>query len=219
MHILITAATDFELNSSSASFKKFESSNHQLSFLNTGLGIASTCFELGSFLSKNKPDLAINIGIAGTFNPNIKIGEVLLVQQDLFAWFGAENGDEFDPFKMSGQFEQDKSIENCFELSETIYSSVFSFLKKAKAITVQTVHGNLQSIEKTKNYYQPDIESMEGAAFYFSCLKMNIPAYQIRAISNKVEVRDKTKWEIDKALLNLTNAMERIAEALVVAHQ
>jgi futalosine hydrolase len=215
MHILLTAATDFELNTARKSFELFTNSNHQLTYLNTGLGIASTCFELGTFFSNNLPELAINIGIAGTFNPSINTGEVLLVQQDLFAWFGAENGDKFEPFKISGQFDQDKSAENLFVASHSIYNSAFEFLRDAKGITVQSVLGNLQSIKKAKKHYQPDLESMEGAAFYFCCLKKNIPAYQIRAISNKVEVRDKSKWEIENALVKLEIALNKVAENIL----
>jgi futalosine hydrolase len=52
--------------------------------------------------------------------------------------------------------------------------------------------------------FDADIETMEGAAFFYSCLQLKIPFLQIRAISNFVEPRDKSKWNIPLALENLS---------------
>jgi len=51
--------------------------------------------------------------------------------------------------------------------------------------------------------YKPYLETMEGAAFYYVTLNDRIPAFQLRAISNYVEERDVSKWEIPWALNNL----------------
>jgi futalosine hydrolase len=44
---------------------------------------------------------------------------------------------------------------------------------------------------------------MEGAAVYFVCNEMNIPVIQIRAISNYIEPRNKSNWDIKKAIKSL----------------
>ena len=38
---------------------------------------------------------------------------------------------------------------------------------------------------------------MEGAAFFYVCLKEKVNFFQIRAISNFVEKRNKKNWEIN----------------------
>ena len=78
-------------------------------------------------------------------------------------------------------------------------------LQKVKGITVNTVHGNEASIEKVKRLYNPAVESMEGAAFFSSCKEIGVEFIQIRAISNYVEKRDKSKWEMALAIKNLNN--------------
>ncbi|MCB0664545.1 MAG: hypothetical protein KDC80_01930, partial [Saprospiraceae bacterium] len=74
-------------------------------------------------------------------------------------------------------------------------------------ITVNKVHGNDESIERIKEKFNPDIETMEGAAFYYSCHLMHQPCVQIRSISNKVERRNRENWNIPLALKNLTDQL------------
>ena len=76
-------------------------------------------------------------------------------------------------------------------------------LPKVKAITVNTVHGNSESIKKAVRKFNPDIESMEGAAFFMACDHEKIPYVQIRSISNYVEKRNKKKWKINVAVKNM----------------
>ncbi|HEY9083244.1 MAG TPA: hypothetical protein VIN73_07910, partial [Vicingaceae bacterium] len=73
-----------------------------------------------------------------------------------------------------------------------------------KGITVNTTHGDETSIAKVKNLFHPQVESMEGAAFLYACLLEGISCLQIRAISNKVERRNKDNWDIKLAVKNLT---------------
>jgi futalosine hydrolase len=70
-------------------------------------------------------------------------------------------------------------------------------------ITINTTTGSQDVVTAMKARYNPDIESMEGAAFFYTCIKEGIPFVQIRAISNYVEPRDKSKWNIPLAVKNL----------------
>jgi futalosine hydrolase len=85
-----------------------------------------------------------------------------------------------------------------------------STLKSVKSITVNTVHGNAQSISEIVERENTDIESMEGAAVFNVCEYFNTNCIQIRSISNKVETRNKDNWDIKTAISNLNNEVERI---------
>jgi futalosine hydrolase len=67
------------------------------------------------------------------------------------------------------------------------------------------VHGNEDSIRTITNLFSPDIESMEGAAFFRGCNRLSENYFQVRAVSNYVEKRDKSKWDIPLAINNLNN--------------
>ena len=87
-------------------------------------------------------------------------------------------------------------------------------MKKVKSITVNTVHGNENSIQEIVKRLNPDVESMEGAAVFQACKEFVIPCMQIRAISNKVEKRNKSNWDMPLAIKNLNIAVENIIAEL-----
>ena len=88
------------------------------------------------------------------------------------------------------------------------------FLKlfEAKSITSDTIHGNQESIDRLNAIFSPDVESMEGAAVFYVAKQIGIPFLQVRAISNYVEVRDTSKWQIEKALIALSKTISIIVD-------
>jgi futalosine hydrolase len=167
----------------------------------TGVGMVATAFALGKHLASNQYDLAVNLGIAGSFDRNIGIGEVLEIKQDTLAELGAENDNEFLTIGELG-FGEDTFYPST-KLSD-LYNLFNNFnLKTATAITVNTVHGNDASIEKVTKRLSPQLETMEGAAFFYACNQMNVPRIQIRAVSNYVEKRNRDNWNIGLAIKNL----------------
>lgn len=163
-----------------------------------------TAFTLGRELSLYGYDLAINIGIAGSFDLKMNLGEICRVTKDVFAELGAEDGDEFISIDTLGfgKSMQTESISPDLGLTEG--------LRAVTGITVNKVHGNELTIAKAIARFQPQIESMEGAAFFYSCEQSNVPALQIRAISNYVERRDREKWDIPLAIENLNDHLIKL---------
>src|SRR4051812_22568812 len=98
MKILIVAATNEEVSLLMGIF----SPNHKLDFLVTGAGMVATTYELTKHLSKNNYDLAINCGIAGSFDKSFAIGETVIITEDVFSELGAENDTEFLSFNELG---------------------------------------------------------------------------------------------------------------------
>jgi len=62
--------------------------------------------------------------------------------------------------------------------------------------------------------FSPDVESMEGAAFHYVCLLEKINFLQLRAISNRVGERDKSKWKLKESIENLNKELLNIIENL-----
>jgi len=87
-------------------------------------------------------------------------------------------------------------------------------LKQVTGITSNTIHGEINSILQIKELFHPDIETMGGAAFLYGCLFEKIPCAQVRAISNFVEERDKSRWNIPLAVQNLTTTTLKILDDL-----
>ncbi|MDN3550536.1 futalosine hydrolase [Mucilaginibacter aquaedulcis] len=194
MQILIVAATAFEVEPLANSL------GHKLDILITGAGMVPTAFALGRQFSMHKYDLVINLGIAGSFDRNIQPGYVVEITEDTFSETGAEDDQEFIPINVLG------FGESTFKPTTTLENVCNSlFLTKGRAITVNTVHGNEDSIKKVQLRLNPQIESMEGAAFFYACRQFNLPCLQIRAVSNYVEKRNRANWDITLAIKNLNN--------------
>ena len=91
MKILIVAATSFEIEP----LLNAQTLPYPIDTLITGVGMTQTAYTLGKHLALNSYDLIINLGIAGSFDRNLKIGEVVEVTEDRFAELGAEDGESF----------------------------------------------------------------------------------------------------------------------------
>jgi futalosine hydrolase len=218
MRILVVAATeaevgplisDFGISISELNTKgkseifhyKSEIKHPKSEIFITGVGMVATAFALGKHLAANKYDLVVNFGIAGSFDRNIALGDVLEITGDTFAELGAEDGDEFLSIEKLGfgtsTYHPTTKLSNLYNLFNTFN------IKTATAITVNTVHGNEASIKKITERLNPQLESMEGAAFFYACQEMNVPCLQIRAVSNYVEKRNRDNWNIGLAIKNL----------------
>lgn len=163
----------------------------------------NACFVLTKYLEDHKPDLIINIGVAGAFKKEYILGQVLEVSKDCFSEIGVQDQNSFLNMSDVG-----------FDVDTTFQYSPETNLVQARGITVNTVHGKNEAIEEVVKRLNPDLESMEGAAFMMVCQKFNITFIQIRSISNYVEERDKEKWDLDLAIKNLNNQLRTIINNL-----
>jgi futalosine hydrolase len=203
MKILIVAATAAEISGIAERL----ADDLQVTILTTGVGMVATSFSLGEHFALHPPyDLVINAGIAGAFDRSLKLGEVVMVYQDTFSELGAEDDQTFIPIDVMG-------YGACTLMPKPFEEADFK-LKKVNAITVNTVHGNHDSIGKIEKLLRPQLESMEGAAVFYACQQRSLPVVQIRAVSNYVEKRNKLNWEISLAVTNLNDTLWEIIQEL-----
>ena len=175
----------------------------------TGVGMVATAFALGNHLANHTYDLAINLGIAGSFDRSIALGDVVEITQDTFTELGAEDDDQFITLDSLGFGKT--TYATTARLSD--YSTELK-AQQATGATVNTVHGTESSIITLQRRATPEIESMEGAAFFYACQQAGVPALQIRAVSNYVEKRNRDAWKIGLAVNNLNNFAAKLLRNL-----
>ena len=220
MKILLVAATENEIQPTRQHCaqhwiengpSEFTKGQITLEILVTGIGMVRTAFALGNRLAFGLPDLCINAGIAGSFRADLKIGDTVHVTEDMVFPFGAEDSDGSALTTTDMGLEED--IAHIGGLVNTD-AAEFAFLPAAKGITVNLVHGSLESIEKATAAFKPDIETMESAAFFHACLKTGVPFIALRTISNLVEPRDRDNWNIPLAIENLNGQVLELLNTL-----
>jgi futalosine hydrolase len=216
MNILIVAATAFEIQPAIELLhsKNFRLQKNQFSLLITGIGSVATAYHLTKYLHDKRPDYCVQAGIAGSFHPEIPIGSVVGVIEEMMGDLGAEENNVFkDVFDLglTGNNEfpfNQKMLKNPFLENK---SPGFRLVRSIGINEITTKKGRIELLQKKFN---PDIESMEGAAFHYVCLQEKIPFIQIRAISNYVGERNKANWKLNEAVENLNTKLIGIMDAI-----
>ncbi|RME04147.1 MAG: futalosine hydrolase [Bacteroidetes bacterium] len=221
MKVLIVSATPFEL---APLMKLLESQGVpreqsifygllEIQTLITGVGSTATAFALGHTFAKQKFDLAIQAGIGGAFDPEVRLGTVFNVVSEQFGDLGVEEADGSftDVFELelvqgaAPPFTEGKLLNPAGEAG---------FLPSAKGLTVNKVHGSGKSIAAIRKKYDADIESMEGAAFFYACLLASQPFLELRSISNHVEPRNRENWDLPKAIDELNKTLIELLDTI-----
>ena len=213
MKLLLAAATEGEIK---PILHWLEQERYEVDVRITGVGMMATAWELGRYFARHKPDLAIQAGIAGSFRHNWPLGETVLVTRETLGDLGAEDHHEFRDLFEIGLWQPgmppftDKELINTLPL----FPESLQGLPQVAGVTVNTVSGSAAAIDRLTQKYRPDVESMEGAPFHYCCLLEEVPFLQLRTISNYVEIRDKSRWNIPLAIQNLNNTLQALLAEL-----
>lgn len=224
MRLLFTAATAEELHCAQIAYERIPSAEAALlniEFAVTGIGVAATCYHLTKILSsaplnEGKPyDLVANIGIAGSYSQEFPIGSVAHITTEQFGDMGIETRGGFQTlfdYAMLDAYTL-PFVDGLLKVREPYpVTGPLEGVKDASGITFQTITGirehNLRRIET----FSPHIESMEGAAFFYVCLMENVPFIELRAVSNEVGERDKSRWDIRAAFSSLESTCGQLLE-------
>ena len=205
MNILIVAATDAEIAPLNAYFQTATLPGTVTGgVLISGVGMLSAAYELTKHLQSNRYDLVLQVGVAGSYVNTLHTGEVVFVTSDQYGDLGAEDHDNYlDIFEMGlvnpnvSPFITGKLLTPLLPVHNKIK------LPQVSGLTVNTVTGSERTVAMRKEKFHCDIESMEGAALHYVCLRERVAFAQVRAISNYVTPRDKSQWQMKDAIINL----------------
>ena len=207
MQILLLAATEQEIS-------PFTNAGTGMDVLISGVGLPSAMYHLQKRMQQIDYDLIIQAGIAGSFNRRLVPGQTLWVKQDAFGDLGTEEKEIFSPVFDSGLADKNEfPFTNGWLLNESEVTKKIQ-LNAAKAVTVNKVTDSRLQEQQIISHFDPDIESMEGAALHYVCLQENIPFLQLRTVSNYVGERDKTKWKMKEAIMNLNTELIKLINEL-----
>ena len=210
MKITIAAATRFEIKE-----EWLQNSPHDVQFLYTGVGMLSSAISLTQYVFQQKPDLIIQVGIAGCFDKNIILGDVILIDNEYLGDTGVwENNEWKDLFDLNLQ-QSDKLpfINKGLPNEETGKWNVLH-LPEVTGVTVNKITTDVQTDSLLQTKYGAVIESMEGASLHYVCRMFSISFIQVRSLSNYIGERDKAKWKMKEAIENVNEAVRKMIALL-----
>jgi len=189
--------------------------DHDVDVLTTGVGMIATAAWCSRTFAAEHYDLALNVGLCGSFDASIAAPDVVHVTADRIAELGAEDGDAFLTIHQLQLLGENEFPFDGGLLVNTNPPALppLTTLRSVTGITVNTVHGNERTIAAVRDRYDPDVESMEGAAFMYSSLIAGVPFAQVRAVSNAVVRRNRGTWRLDAAIQALGAQSVKLLES------
>lgn len=213
MHILLLAATTFEVQPviNFLQQQQYRPDGHTVEVLIAGIGGMHTTYQLTNRLLQNRPDYVIQAGIGGSFSPQYPPGSVVLVQQEVSGDLGVEEHQQWkDLFDMNLQSTDELPYTGKGLVNPHTVQWEFLELPFVNSVSVNEITSQPERIAQLQQNYGASVESMEGAALHYVCLQQQVPFIQVRAISNYVGERDKSRWTMKEAIEKLNEQVIRM---------
>jgi futalosine hydrolase len=205
MRVIITAATNLEMaGSAKKASQLFKKSKLKISFHATGIGMLASGVKLTQLAATHKPDLIIQMGIAGSYSKKEPLGKVMVVASESIADLGVrEKGLFTDLFDSQLIKENEAPFKKRKLTNPTIRSLNILKTDTVAAVTINEITTSNKRITEIIATHNPVLESMEGAALHYVGSLTKTPFIQIRAISNYVGERNKAKWKLKESIEQL----------------
>ncbi len=205
MRVIITAATNLELDGCAKKVSQvFKKSKLKISFHATGIGMLASGVKLTQLATTHKPDLIIQMGIAGSYSKTEPLGKIWVVGTESIADIGVrENGAFKDLFETGLQKENETPFKKRKLINQGVKKVNLLKTNTAAAVTINEITTSVKRIKEIIEAHNPILESMEGAALHYVGSLTKTPFIQIKAISNYVGERNKAKWKIKESIEQL----------------
>lgn len=200
--IVVVAATAFEL---AAVQQRLNNLSTSISYSVHGVGMLHTAFHIQQIIISDKPDVIIQVGIAGSYSSSLQIGDVTVIASEQIDDIGIETTTDIVPLTKTAFMDLNESPYTNGLLPNPHLSLFQIHVPAVQSLTVNVASGQPSTIQRRMANYHAAIENMEGAAFHYVALQYKIPFIQFRAISNMVEPRNTENWNIPLALSALGN--------------
>ena len=185
----------------------------------TGPGVFNAAHGLTVYLETSSPALVLHTGIAGVFKQTgCATGDVAIATQEHYIHTGVQrNCLENDPLpfdlidanpltrKGVYSFDQDR-VDHAHDILSRAFSASKINIIKGPFITVSSITSSFEHADKLYSIFSPVMEAMEGAACAHVAALYDLPIIEVRAASNRVGEKDKSKWDIELAVKKLGQA-------------
>lgn len=207
--VLVAAATALEITPFLGQLDKptLPNKDWETDVLITGIGLTATTYSLLKQIQIQKPDLIIQAGVGGCFDPTIPLGDVVVVKQETIA---DQSVIELNQLKTLFDLKLVPQDQFPYRKGWLVNSSPILKkvrLKKVRGISVNEITTDLKKRKFYEETFHPVVESMEGAALHYVALREQIEFLQLRSFSNYIAERNKKKWDMRTSIQHLNQAL------------
>ena len=222
--VIITAATSLELSliisrlggkerfqiAHNEAFKG-EMSGWEVIVAETGIGKINAAITVTSLLERFVPELLINTGCGGAYpGSGLVVGDLALATIEVLGDEGVltlEGWRSLDLIRIPSVELRGERYFNHFPLTRWASDKALHVaettgvaLHPGAFVTVSTASGTLERGRELQGRFGGICENMEGGAVAQVALRYGVDAMEVRGISNLVEDRDLSRWNIPLAV-------------------
>lgn len=177
----------------------------------SGIGKVNAASAAAKLIQQWQPGLVINTGCAGAFPvAGLRIGDLALAVSELFGdegvmtpegWKGLECiGIPVLELKGERYFNEIPLSFSVAEKAVQLAQALDIPLRRGRFLTVSTCSGTALRGCELYDRFAPVCENMEGAAVALVSLQHGVDCLEVRGISNMIEDRDLSGWNIPLAV-------------------
>jgi futalosine hydrolase len=191
-----------------------------------GMGKVNAAHAATLMITQARPDALIIFGIGGAYpSSGAKVGEVAVAREEIAGDEGVLTREGFKDTEYIGiplLKMATSEIFNTYPASESLLQKALGALTAGRSagtvhagsfVTLSTCSGTRERARELEQRYRALCENMEGAAAAHVALSHGIPWLEVRGISNIVEDRKLTAWDIPRAARAAQSAVVQILEA------
>ncbi len=205
-------------------------------YMISGMGKVNASHAATVLIEKFSPRMIILFGVGGAYpSSGLEEGDIAVAEKEVYGDEGVLTGDGFRGTDFIGiplVKQGGKRYFNEFPLNKKLVEiAVESSLRvihpplarggkggvKVKSgtfVTVSTCTGTRKRATELRKRFGAVCENMEGASVAHICALYGAPMIEIRGISNVVENRDKSKWEMRLAAENCQKVVAELLKRL-----
>jgi futalosine hydrolase len=172
-----------------------------------GVGPVEAAIATARALATTRYAAVVNAGIAGAFRGSAHVGDAVIVEDEVLADFGLEGGGAL-------------ALPEGARLADRVAADVGLLrrcggaLRRARGLTVAEVTATDATALRLRERYACDVESMEGFSVLRAAAVAQIPALEVRGISNFVGDRARSQWDFAAGARAAARALETVVQAL-----
>ena len=157
-----------------------------------GVGPVDAAARVAAAIAMTRPDVILHVGIAGARAASGLMPPQLVIGTDAF-YCDLGVPERFAPHHLTCDAR---------------------LLEAARAAIPGAVCRSIGTSGRIAQSVGCDVEAMEGFAVLRAAQLANVPAIEVRAISNAVEERDRAKWKFDEAFAAITAVTPRLVKEI-----
>lgn len=177
----------------------------------TGIGKVNTAAAVAVVLEKYPSELLINTGCAGAYpGSKLAVGDLAMARNEVFGDEGVATGDGWRSLELIGIPVVERSGVGYFnrypltgwaaDKAAYVAQAAGVTLQCGTFVTLSTVSGTTARGAELAHRFQAICENMEGAAAVQVAVNYGVDCLEVRGISNLVEDRDLSRWDIPLAV-------------------